>query len=374
MGHLWLRNEYKPFERRTPLIPQHAQLLIRSGHQVTVEESSQRAFPIEDYRKAGCEIVPSSMWELAPHDAYILGLKNLPESHHALRHKHIYFAHSFKAQFHSKWLLRRFRKGGGILYDLEYLMDSEGKRVAAFGFYAGIAGAAIALMIWAFKKQGKNPPYRIPSPYLNEQDMIQEVKALLSTIKATPSVLIIGAKGRTGTGASNLMDQLGIEAIHWVREDTQKKTNKQAILNFDILINCVFVDESTPCFLRAEDLLQSRNQLSVISDISCELESKYNPLPFYSETNSFENPTQTIGKVDLIAIDNLPSYLPLDSSIHFSEQLIAHLHDLLSGKINHSAWDRAANIFRNYSMNYIIENRITNYYENTNTKKYYYNR
>jgi saccharopine dehydrogenase (NAD+, L-lysine forming) len=248
MGHLWLRSEYKKCERRTPLIPKHAEMLVKLGHNVTIEESSQRAFIIDDYRKAGCLIVPTGMWEYAPHDAYILGLKNLPESYQLLRHRHIYFAHSFKAQLHSKWLLRRFRKGGGILYDLEFLIGNQGKRVAAFGFYAGIAGAAIALMLWVLKKQGKKFPYTIPTLYMSKSEMVRDIRELFSYLKIKPSVLIVGAKGRSGSGARSLLNQLGIDAVPWGREHTQRKDINQEILNFDIFLNCVFVDKNTPCF------------------------------------------------------------------------------------------------------------------------------
>ena len=359
------------FERRTPLTPKHARMLIKAGHIVTVEESTQRAFFIDEYRSAGCEIVPSGTWESAPHDAFILGLKNLPESHQPLWHRHIYFAHSFKAQLHSKWLLRRFRKGGGILYDLEYLVNNQGKRVAAFGYYAGVAGAAIGLMIWVLKKQGYQAPYKIPYLYMNQNEMIKVIREQLDSLGVKPTVLIVGANGRSGQGASYLVEQLGIEAVRWGRSDTQKKNLNQEMLNFDVLLNCVFVDKDTPVFLTADDLIKTQKRLAVISDISCEPDSKYNPLPFYTETTSFENATQSLGEVDLISIDNLPSYLPVDSSIHFSEQLIAYLHGLLDGEVNDSVWSKANETFREYSMNYIIENRMIAHYENSNTKKYY---
>ena len=45
--------------------------------------------------------------------------------------------------------LRRFRDGGGTLYDLEYLTDENGRRMAAFGYWAGYAGAAVSLKAWA---------------------------------------------------------------------------------------------------------------------------------------------------------------------------------------------------------------------------------
>lgn len=33
-------------------------------------------------------------------------------------------------------MLGRFKQGGGTLYDLEFL-ESNGRRIAAFGYYAG---------------------------------------------------------------------------------------------------------------------------------------------------------------------------------------------------------------------------------------------
>jgi len=345
MGHLWLRSECKKFEMRTPLIPLHAQLLVESGHTVTVEESTQRVFSIEEYRNAGCSIVPLGAFEFAPQDAYILGLKHLPESDRLLRHKHIYFAHAFKGQLHSKQLLRRFKKHDAFLYDLEYLTDHDGKRVVTFGFYAGIVGAAIALMIWALKQTGQSAPFTIPNLYMSQSEMLEAIKTLLHSVAVKPSILIIGAQGRSGKGACSLIHQLGLDCVEWGREQTENNDIKREILAHDILINCVFVDKNTPCFLTREQLANTEKKLSVISDISCEPESKYNPLPFYTENNSFEHPTQTISGVDLISIDNLPSYLPVDSSMHFSEQLITHLLELLAGDLHNNAWSAAAHSF-----------------------------
>ena len=54
------------------------------------------------------------------------------------------FGHAYKGQPAGQVLLRRFRDGGGTLYDLEYLTDETGRRVAAFGYWAGYAGAALS--------------------------------------------------------------------------------------------------------------------------------------------------------------------------------------------------------------------------------------
>jgi hypothetical protein len=47
--------------------------------------------------------------------------------------------------------LRSFSRGGGTLLDLEFLQDDNGRRVAAFGYHAGFAGAALALENWAWQ-------------------------------------------------------------------------------------------------------------------------------------------------------------------------------------------------------------------------------
>ena len=45
---------------------------------------------------------------------------------------------SYKNQNGWKEVLGRFPKGGGMLYDMEFLEDANGRRVAAFGYYAGM--------------------------------------------------------------------------------------------------------------------------------------------------------------------------------------------------------------------------------------------
>ncbi|MGD9863829.1 MAG: saccharopine dehydrogenase, partial [Pseudodonghicola sp.] len=154
MTHLWVRAEQRPNEERVGLTPEGAAALIAKGIAVTVEESSVRAIPIDGYRAAGCTIAAENSWPQAPRDAVIFGLKELPDDGSALPHRHIMFGHAFKGQHSGKELLRRFKAGGGTLYDLEYLVDEAGRRVAAFGYWAGYAGAAVTLKAWAAQQRG----------------------------------------------------------------------------------------------------------------------------------------------------------------------------------------------------------------------------
>ena len=141
MTHLWVRAEQRPNEERVGLTPEGAAALVRAGITVTVEESSVRAIGIDGYKAAGCTIAPENMWPSAPADAIIFGLKELPEDGTPLTHRHIMFGHAYKGQPAGQILLKRFKAGGGTLYDLEYLVDETGRRVAAFGYWAGFAGA-----------------------------------------------------------------------------------------------------------------------------------------------------------------------------------------------------------------------------------------
>ena len=131
MTHLWVRAEQRPNEERVGLTPEGAAALVKAGIRVTVETSSVRAIGIEGYAKAGCEIAAENLWPKAPADAIIFGLKELPEDGTPLTHRHIMFGHAFKGQPAGQVLLKRFKAGGGTLYDLEYLVDETGRRVAA---------------------------------------------------------------------------------------------------------------------------------------------------------------------------------------------------------------------------------------------------
>ena len=145
MTHLWVRAEQRPNEERVGLTPDGAAALVAAGIRVSVEESHVRAIPIDGYRAAGCKIVAENLWPKAPADAIIFGLKELPEDGTPLTHRHIMFGHAYKGQPAGRVLLDRFIAGGGTLHDLEYLVDEAGRRVAAFGYWAGYAGASVAL-------------------------------------------------------------------------------------------------------------------------------------------------------------------------------------------------------------------------------------
>ena len=185
MTHLWVRSEQRPNEDRTGLTPEGAGKLIAKGLRVTVEESQSRIISLDGYRAAGCEIAPENSWPDAPRDAIIFGLKELPDDSTPLPHRHIMFGHAFKGQHAGRRLLERFKAGGGTLYDLEYLTHPDGRRVAAFGYWAGFVGAAVGILGVAHLSSARpgvvDESFPSLSPYADREALIAAVEAALAS-------------------------------------------------------------------------------------------------------------------------------------------------------------------------------------------------
>ena len=339
MSHIWLRAEARPLERRAALTPETAGVLVTSGHALSVEECDNRIFNTGEYKETGCRIVPYASWPDAPADCYVLGLKELPEPLPALHHRHIYFAHAYKQQSGWRQLLNKFADGGGQLLDLEYLLDDNGRRIAAFGYWAGFAGVALGMMAWLTQPGIVGPV----GSYRNKDLLLAELSDLPERSSRRPRVIIIGARGRCGSGAAELCRLLDIETTLWDLEETAQGGPFPEILEHDIFLNCVFVRSATPPFLTREFLAEAR-RLSVIVDVSCDPFADYNPLPIYDQCTTFLRPAlRLVDKpmLDLIAIDHLPSMLPEESSEDFSSQLLGALMELPDGRV----WQRASKLF-----------------------------
>ncbi len=355
---IYLRAETKADEYRTPLVPEDAKKLLEAGYQVLVESSSNRCFKDEAYKVVGCELTKAAEWiHLSPSkNTWILGLKELPTEPTELTGQHIFFAHCFKGQKGSQNLLSRFKRGKGSLFDLEYLTSENGIRLVAFGYWAGYAGATLALIHW-LRLQAKIPSHskletskletRNLHPTNKEtiQKQIQELASLVLEPTVKPRILITGAKGRSGRGAKDALKNISSELLLWDKEETQV-LHKKKILEQDILIHCVCVghphEQSSEPFLTLADLETPKN-LNLICDVTCDVGSTNNLLPIYKTLTTWQKPLFSVkDKLELIALDNLPSLLPKESSLDFSQNLTPLILKL-EGKI----WQRCKSHFLN---------------------------
>ncbi len=344
MTHLWLRAEQRDNETRTGLTPEGAAALIASGMKVSVEDSDSRVIPIAAYAQAGCEIVPAHSWPDAPRDAVIFGLKELPEDGTPLPHVHIMFGHAYKGQSSGRKLLARFKAGGGTLLDLEYLTDDNGRRVAAFGYWAGFAGAAVSVKCRIAQLRGATcGPV---APYPDAEALKAALAEELAQVDASGDrALVIGALGRVGRGASDLCEALGIPVTGWDMAETAHGGPFPEILDHAYFFNCILAGPETPAFVRP-DAPKAERALRVIGDIACDPDSAFNPVQVYDHATTWETPALRVHDappLDVMAIDNLPSMLPRESSEDFASQLLPTLRAL--PEMDNAVWQRARDLF-----------------------------
>ncbi|WP_210587733.1 saccharopine dehydrogenase [Streptomyces sp. GESEQ-35] len=330
--HLWLRHEARSTERRTPIVPSDARRLVDRGAVLTVEESPQRIFPIEEYEAVGCRVAAAGSWVSAPEDAVVLGLKELPDEPAMLKHRHIFFGHAYKRQPGAADLLRRFAAGGGVLLDLEYLVDDDGRRLAAFGFWAGYLGAALAVL----QHRGS---LRAPLRPTSKEELDDALQAPGEEFTA----LVIGALGRSGRGARVALHVAGLDPTCWDLAET-RDLDRRALLDHEVMVNAVLATTPIPPFVREEDLDDPARRLRTLCDVTCDVGSPLNVLPVYDRVTDWTDPVRRLRKeppLDLIAIDNLPSLLPRESSTDFSASLLPQLLDFETG----GPWGRCLDRF-----------------------------
>ncbi|CDZ96774.1 saccharopine dehydrogenase [Phaffia rhodozyma] len=354
----WLRCETKPHEHRSALTPTTAKALLDAGFDITVERDPQRIFDDEEFSAVGCKLVATNSWKTdCPLTTPVLGLKELEESTDALPQTHVQFAHCYKHQAGWSDVLKRFRIGGGTLYDLEFLTDANGRRVAAFGFHAGFAGAAAGcLAVGAQQSGGRLGGLK---PFKHEGDMVEQVKSELAKLGRPVRALVIGALGRCGSGAVDLFRKVGLkedDILKWDMKETAGGGPFAEFLDVDIIVNCIYLTEPIPHFLTEEYLNKAGQdrKLACVVDVSCDTTNPNNPLPIYSINTVFPEPTVDVKLADglpaltVISIDHLPTLLPRESSESFSTALLPSLL-AFPQRSTEGVWTRAEELFKKHS-------------------------
>ncbi|KAF3491041.1 saccharopine dehydrogenase [Arthroderma uncinatum] len=345
---LHLRAEDKPLEHRSALTPTTTRALISAGYKVNVERSPtsairKRIFDDSEFEKAGATLVPEGSWVDIPSDHLVIGLKELDETKDfPLKHSHVTFAHCFKNQGGWEKALGRWSRGGGVLYDLEFLQDDKGRRVAAFEHPDGTPLPGVDEFT-----DGKGY-------YVSEDEMLQQIRGDVARGEKIagrrPRVLIIGALGRCGRGAVDACVKAGCEDIlRWDMAETAKGGPFTEIVESDIFINCIYLSEEIAPFVNMDSLKGSNRKLSVVCDVSCDTSNPHNPIPIYNANSTFDKPTIQLSlsnpPLSVISIDHLPSLLPAESSDAFSNDLLPSMLEI-QNRSSHPVWQRAEELFR----------------------------
>jgi saccharopine dehydrogenase (NAD+, L-lysine-forming) len=148
-----------------------------------------------------------------------------------------------------------------------------------------------------------------------------------------PTSLVLGALGRCGSGAVDLLEKIGCGEIKkWDLPETRDRPGPYPeIVESDIFVNCIYLSEPIPPFVDLASLKSPNRKLSVVCDVSCDTTNPHNPIPIYDINTTFDKPTVDVQvegdgpKLSVISIDHLPSALPRESSEAFSNNLLPSL-------------------------------------------------
>jgi alanine dehydrogenase len=315
---IFIRKEIYENEIRTPLIPKDVKILIDNNFIVYVQSSNYRIYSDELYEKEGAIITVDNWFNEKYKKAIIIGIKEIDNLEKLNNHKHLYFSHSYRKQKNSNIILNAFKESNSIIYDFEFFLNNN-KRIIAFGCFAGFVGAILGIKQFYNKKMQLNNINNL-SPWLSFEEMFNYIYINIEDESSTSKykifnndikIGIIGSEGRCGTGVKFILDIFNIKYIKYMK-------HKNFENNYDIIFNCILLDEKYDkiWFDKNTNFLKD----TVIVDISCDYTKKNNPIQLYNKATSWIEPVFKYNKfVDIIAIENLPSLLPFESSNDFSK-------------------------------------------------------
>lgn len=315
---LYIRYETAENEKRTPLVPKDIVRLIEKGFEVIVQSSDTRIYKDVEYTNAGAKLTTEPWYNY--NDALIIGIKELNNLDKLNNHSHMYFSHSYKNQTDSKAILDAYKQSNSKIYDFEYFVNNQNQRLLAFGCHAGKVGAILGLIQHVNKLTN--------APDLENLAGFTDIHSLLKAFNPHTlhnlRVAIVGADGRCCSGVKYVLD------IHNIPYTAFSKTdNINALKNFNLIYNCILLEESYDKVWFHKNSQYTHN--ITIVDISCDYSKPNNPIAIYNKATTWAKPIFKANEwVDIIAIDNLPSLLPKESSDEFSKKCTDLLLDFNS--------------------------------------------
>ncbi len=358
-----IREGKVPPDTRVPLTPaQCAEILDTTGLDLIVERSENRCYKDNEYRDAGIHLATSV------NDCDVLmGVKEVPVSQLIPQKTYFFFSHTIKEQPYNRQLLRTVLERKIRLIDYEVLTDEAGRRLIAFGRFAGMVGAHNALWTYGMRSSLFNLPRMKDLPdYRAMQEVYPECQF--------PAVrVVLTGTGRVANGAAEVLLDMGIEKVNpeaflsgefdhavftqlgendyvrrkdggdFVPEDffADPEAFESAFAPFtevaEIMINGIYWDNRAPAFFTAEEMQSPDFNIQVIADVTCDIApvssipstlrpaTLADPVFGYNPFTGKETEAFDLEAIDMMTIDNLPNELPRDASEAFGRQFIDHI-------------------------------------------------
>ncbi len=363
-----LREGKVPVDRRVAIPPEQARRAMEKFPNVKIvaQRSEIRCYGDDAYEKEGVSVVDS-----VEHCDVLIGVKEVPVEDLIPGKTYFFFSHTIKKQPYNRRLLQEVVKRKITLVDYETLTDQSGKRIIAFGRWAGIVGAYNGM--YTFGKRYNLFHLRRAHECFDFDDLRSE----FSKVCLPPVKIILTGGGRVTKGAMEVLMGMGIRKVsprqfveeHFdfpvfaqlnarnynIRKDktpfsrnqfyTEPQLFEGSFLPYarhaDILIATAYWAPAAPVLFTREDVMRDDFKISVIADITCDIEGSIpstkrastieDPLYDYNPSDDqLENPLTDEGNITVMAIDNLPCELARDASESFGETMIEKvLPDLL---------------------------------------------
>ena len=376
-----IRETKTPPDRRVPFSP--AQLAgMKSkypGHEFVIESSPIRCFTDQEYLDAGIEVryepvdqrgevtdTGTSTREVMGDCDILFGVKEVEIDMLIPGKTYLFFSHTAKEQSYNRELLQEISDRKISLVDYEYLTDTEGIRLVAFGKWAGIVGAYNGLRAYGerYRQYTLKPAHEC-------HDM-EEIKKQLAGVKKVfaelpPMKILVTGGGRVAFGAMETLGELGLEVVppgnylqdefgkpvicridpwdyvrrtdgerfelaHFFRHpEMYESTFKPYTKVTDLFIACHYWDPRSPVFMTPSDMREPDFHMRVIADVSCDIRDPIpstlrastiaEPFYGYDPLTETETPPFDLRSITVMAVDNLPGELPRDASVDFGSLL-----------------------------------------------------
>ena len=407
MKKIGIITECRTDDSRAPLVPIHVKALSNEFPQINivVQPSKHRCFSDQEYESHGA-ILSENLEECD----LILGVKEIEPELLIPNKNYMFFSHTSKIQpdhsavaqgtpgMDKKQLIKEILKKKITLIDYENIRDNLSRRYLGFGRFAGIVGCYNSLNLY-LQTLGQEP---MPRAY--EAITYENLKNNISKRDFRNARKIVTGDGRVAKGSLEFLKFTNIKKI--LPSEYLKNENSSAVFCnlptssyvarkdkniFDLqhfinnpemyisllnqyissatmLISAHYWDPKSPRLFKKKDI-EKFNDLKVIGDITCDINGS---IPTTSRSSTIHAPYYYLDRTTLkeiktkneslaiMAVDNLPSELPRESSKEFGDGLIKEVLPYIIGKDDGRI--KKATIakngyflpFYNYLMDYII--------------------
>ena len=362
--YIGIVRESRNDENRTPIVPADIKKFKKNNPNINfiIQPSNNRCFSDEEYELCGAKIN-----ENLNECSIIFGVKEIDPNILINNRTYLFFSHTFKInkqqkniEKNKKDLLLSILNKKITLIDYENIRGKNGTRCLGFGRFAGIVGCynTLNLLLKVLGKQSLASAYKI-------NDYERLVLNLKNLYFPKTKILVTG-DGRVAKGVIELLNQTNIKAVSkkdflekkfdqpifcnletkdYVTNNSSTNFNLEHFINnpqdysssalqylkeTDILISAHYWDPSSPKIFENEDLKDLQN-LKIVGDITCDINGSVPTTirsttiekpNYWIERNSLKEIDKNNDGIAVMAVDNLPSELPRDSSTEFSEGII----------------------------------------------------